>query len=240
VLQAFRVAEQVRLAGARQPRRVLRLARPRTGPDAGRRSGRRLPAALCAAAAAGPAVALVLGQRRHRRHVLPPPSGDRGRDGRCAGTGAEADRRWAERFGRSWGVVERYRCDGPTPCSSPWAACAARRARRSTRCARRGLRWGWSSCGCSVRCRLRRCAPRWPGVRDVVVLDRNHSPGRGRRAAPGTARRRCTAWADAPRVHGVLAGVGGVNVSVAHLEALAHAARAAPGPLDAETPCWIR
>jgi pyruvate/2-oxoacid:ferredoxin oxidoreductase alpha subunit len=50
------------------------------------------------------------------------------------------------------------------------------------------------------------------GVPDVVVLDRNHSPGLGgilnqelRGALYGLDR--------APRIHGLLAGVGGVNVS---------------------------
>ncbi|MBN8510747.1 MAG: hypothetical protein J0L57_19310, partial [Burkholderiales bacterium] len=49
------------------------------------------------------------------------------------------------------------------------------------------------------------------GVRDAVVLDRNHSPGIGgvlhqelRAALYGAA--------NPPRIHGLLAGVGGVNV----------------------------
>jgi pyruvate/2-oxoacid:ferredoxin oxidoreductase alpha subunit len=50
------------------------------------------------------------------------------------------------------------------------------------------------------------------GVPEVLVLDRNYSPGHGgvlhqelRAALYGTP--------DAPRIHGYLAGVGGVNVS---------------------------
>jgi hypothetical protein len=52
------------------------------------------------------------------------------------------------------------------------------------------------------------------GVPDVLVLDRNHSPGLG-----GILHRKVRAalygLPDAPRVHGVLAGVGGVDVRAA-------------------------
>jgi len=57
------------------------------------------------------------------------------------------------------------------------------------------------------------------GVRDVLVLDRNYSPGAG-----GALREElCAAlygMPGAPRVHGYLAGVGGVNVPPAKIAEL--------------------
>ena len=62
------------------------------------------------------------------------------------------------------------------------------------------------------------------GVADVVVLDRNHSPGHGgvlhqelRAALYGIDR--------APRIHGYLAGVGGVNVSPERIAAFVQRAQ---------------
>jgi pyruvate/2-oxoacid:ferredoxin oxidoreductase alpha subunit len=49
------------------------------------------------------------------------------------------------------------------------------------------------------------------GARDVIVLDRNHSPGLGG-VLHQELRGALYGMADTPRVHGLLAGVGGVNV----------------------------
>jgi pyruvate/2-oxoacid:ferredoxin oxidoreductase alpha subunit len=72
------------------------------------------------------------------------------------------------------------------------------------------------------------------GVRDVLVLDRNFSPGAGgvldqelRAALYGTA--------SPPRVHGLLAGVGGVNVPPQRIVELALAARSGE---PAAEPAW--
>ncbi len=74
------------------------------------------------------------------------------------------------------------------------------------------------------------------GVRDAVVLDRNHSPGVGgilhqelRAALCGVP--------GAPRVHGLLAGVGGVNVPPGRITAFVRAAR--DGEPAAESQ-WVR
>jgi ATPase subunit of ABC transporter with duplicated ATPase domains len=74
------------------------------------------------------------------------------------------------------------------------------------------------------------------GVRDVVVLDRNHSPGTGgilhqelKAALYGTD--------DAPRVHGLLAGVGGVNVPPQRIAAFVRAALER-GPANESQ--WVR
>jgi pyruvate/2-oxoacid:ferredoxin oxidoreductase alpha subunit len=124
---------------------------------------------------------------------------------------AEADRLWGERFGRRWGVVERYRCDGASTLVVTLGSMSgtAREAVDAMRDAGRAVGL--------VKLRLFRPLPvdalraALAGARDVVVLDRNHSPGAGgvlhqelRAALYGAPR--------APRIHGLLAGVGGVNV----------------------------
>ena len=124
---------------------------------------------------------------------------------------AEADRAWADRFGRSWGVVERYRCDGAaTVVVTMGSMCgSARDAIDAMRDA--GLAVGL------VKVRLFRPLPvaalraALTGVRDVVVLDRNLSPGAGG-VLHQELRAALYGMADAPRVRGLLAGVGGVNV----------------------------
>jgi pyruvate/2-oxoacid:ferredoxin oxidoreductase alpha subunit len=152
---------------------------------------------------------------------------------------AEVDRRWAERFGRSWGLVERYRCDAADTLFVTLGSLSG-----TAREAVDALRATGQAVGL-VRLRLFRPLPAaalrtaLAGARDVVVLDRNHSPGAGGVLAQ-ELRAILHGRADAPaRVHGVLAGVGGVNVSVAQLQTLAHAARSSPGLLDAEAPYWI-
>jgi pyruvate/2-oxoacid:ferredoxin oxidoreductase alpha subunit len=124
---------------------------------------------------------------------------------------AEADREWAERTGRAWGVVERYRCDDATCVVLTMGSMCG-----SARAAIDALRDEGVAAGLA-KLRLFRPLPvaalraALAGVRDVVVLDRNHSPGLGgvlhqelRGALYGIER--------APRIHGLLAGVGGVNV----------------------------
>jgi pyruvate/2-oxoacid:ferredoxin oxidoreductase alpha subunit len=125
---------------------------------------------------------------------------------------AEADRDWAERTGRAWGVVERYRCDDAAAVIVTLGSmCGSARSAIDALRDEEGLAAGL------VKLRLFRPLPAaalraaLAGVRDVIVLDRNHSPGLGgvlhqelRAALYGAAR--------APRIHGLLAGVGGVNV----------------------------
>lgn len=123
----------------------------------------------------------------------------------------EADLEWARLTGRSWGILERYRCEGArlvvvaigSLCGTAREAIDALRAE--------GVAAGL------LKVRLLRPLPQaalraaLAGVPDVLVLDRNHSPGLGgilhqeiRAALYGMER--------APNVHGLLAGVGGVNV----------------------------
>ncbi len=138
---------------------------------------------------------------------------------------AQADREWRQRSGRGWGLVERYRCeDADLVIATLGSMCGtAREAVDELR--NRGEAVGL------VKVRLFRPLPAAElrealgKVRDVVVLDRNFSPGVGgvlhhelRAALYGMER--------APRLHGFLAGVGGVNVPPERIVALAAQARA--------------
>ena len=127
-----------------------------------------------------------------------------------------ADREWGELTGRSHGLVERYRCDG-----AKIVVVAIGSLCGTARDAVDALRDAGEAVGL-VKIRLLRPLPvqalraALAGVQDVVVLDRNHSPGLGgivlqelRGALYGVP--------GAPRIHGFLAGVGGVNVSPAKI-----------------------
>ncbi|MBL8286464.1 MAG: pyruvate ferredoxin oxidoreductase [Rubrivivax sp.] len=150
----------------------------------------------------------------------------------------EADREWGERFGRSYGVVERYRCQDATAVVVTMGSMAgtAREAVDAMRAAGRpvGL----------VKLRLFRPLPAaalraaLAGVRDVVVLDRNHSPGAGG-VLHQELRAALYGLDAAPRVHGLLAGVGGVNVAPGRIAAfVADAVNAAATPPGESQ--WVR
>jgi pyruvate/2-oxoacid:ferredoxin oxidoreductase alpha subunit len=137
---------------------------------------------------------------------------------------AQADAEWREATGRGWGLLERYRCDGAgTLLVTMGSMCGTARE------AVDALRGEGVAAGL-LKLRLFRPLPAaalreaLAGVRDVVVLDRNFSPGAGgvlaqelRGALYGTK--------DAPRVHGILAGVGGVNVPPESIAELARRAQ---------------
>jgi len=137
---------------------------------------------------------------------------------------AEADREWQRLSGRGWDLVERYRCEGADLVVLTMGSMCG-----TAREAVDELRDAGHAAGL-LKVRLFRPLPAaelrraLAGVRDVLVLDRNFSPGAGgvlhqelRAALYGTA--------AAPRVHGALAGVGGVNVPPAKIAELAGRAR---------------
>ena len=122
-----------------------------------------------------------------------------------------ADREWSERTGRGYGLVERYRCDGArTVIVTMGSMCGT--ARDAVDAMRdEGLPVGL------VKVRLFRPLPvealraALAGVPEVLVLDRNYSPGHGG-VLHQELRAALYGMTDAPRIHGYLAGVGGVNV----------------------------
>ena len=149
---------------------------------------------------------------------------------------AEADRDWGAHTGRSWGVVERYRCeDARSVVVTMGSMCG------SARVAIDALRAAGEAVGL-VKLRLFRPLPvaqlraALAGMREIVVLDRNLSPGAGgvlhqelRAALYGVS--------DAPRVHGLLAGVGGVNVPP---EKIVEFVRTARGGEARPESVWVR
>ncbi len=149
---------------------------------------------------------------------------------------ADADRDWAERTGRSWGVVERYRCnDAGAVVVTMGSMCGTARA------AIDALRADGVAAGL-VKLRLFRPLPvaalraALVGIRDVIVLDRNHSPGLGG-VLHQELRAALYGIPGAPRIHGLLAGVGGVNVAPQRIAAFVRdAAQAEP---RAES-LWVR
>jgi len=152
---------------------------------------------------------------------------------------AAADREWSSHTGRSHGVIERYRCDGAAAVIvSMGSLCGtAREAVDAMRDS--GLAVGL------VKLRLFRPLPvaalraalgGIAALDDVVVLDRNHSPGVGG-VLHQELRAALYGMPDAPRVHGYLAGVGGVNVSPERIAAFVHQALASPVRAESE---WVR
>ncbi len=149
---------------------------------------------------------------------------------------AEADREWYARTGRRWGVSERYRCeDAELVIVTMGSMCGTARdavdALQDT-----GFPAGL------LKVRLFRPLPAaelraaLQDVRDVVVLDRNFSPGVGG-VLHQELRAALYGMKNAPGIHGYLAGVGGVNVSPQRIMHFARQARAA----DAEPePVWVR
>jgi pyruvate/2-oxoacid:ferredoxin oxidoreductase alpha subunit len=148
----------------------------------------------------------------------------------------EADREWAELTGRSWGVLERYRCDGAKAVIVTLGSmCGTARETVDA------MRAAGEAVGL-LKLRLFRPFPlqalrvALAGVPDVIVLDRNHSPGMG-----GILHQELKAalygMDAAPRLHGLLAGVGGVNVSP---EAMAGMVRGALGTVPRVESTWAR
>ncbi len=149
---------------------------------------------------------------------------------------AEADRDWAVRTGRSHGVIERYRCDGASSVVVSMGSMCG-----TARDAVDAMREGGLAVGL-LKLRLFRPLPAralraaLSGVTDLVVLDRNHSPGTGG-VLYQELRAALYGMADAPRIHGYLAGVGGVNVSPDRIEAFVR--QALESRAEAES-LWVR
>jgi len=148
----------------------------------------------------------------------------------------EADRAWREATGRGYGIVERYRCEGARSVVLTMGSMCG-----TARDAVDALRDAGEAAGL-VKVRMLRPLPvealraALSGVDEVLVLDRNYSPGHGGvlhqelRAALYGAK-------AALRIHGYLAGVGGVNVSPAKIVEFVRTARASEAQADS---IWVR
>jgi pyruvate/2-oxoacid:ferredoxin oxidoreductase alpha subunit len=153
---------------------------------------------------------------------------------RVPAVAAQADQEWQRLTGRGWGVMERYRCEGADlVITSLGSMCGTARE------AVDALRAVGHAVGL-LKLRLFRPLPlaalraALAGVRDVLVLDRNFSPGAGG-VLHQELRAALYGMPQAPRVHGLLAGVGGVNVPPQKIVELALAARSRE---PAAEPLW--
>jgi pyruvate/2-oxoacid:ferredoxin oxidoreductase alpha subunit len=130
----------------------------------------------------------------------------------------EADREWSARTGRGYGLIERYRCDGARIVVMAMGSMCG-----TARDAVDAMRDDGLAVGL-VKVRLFRPLPvpaliaALAGVPEVLVLDRNYSPGHGG-VLHQELRAALYGMPDAPRIHGYLAGVGGVNVSPSRIAA---------------------
>jgi pyruvate/2-oxoacid:ferredoxin oxidoreductase alpha subunit len=144
----------------------------------------------------------------------------------------EADRTWRELTGRGYGLVEPYRCEGARIVIVAMGSMCG-----TARDAVDALRDEGAMVGL-LKVRLFRPLPvqalrtSLAGVPDVLVLDRDYSPGHGG-VLHQELRAALYGMADAPRIHGYLAGVGGVNVSPEKICELVRAATASePQPVS--------
>ncbi len=149
----------------------------------------------------------------------------------------EIDREWADLTGRSYGgAVERYRCDGARVVIVTMGSMCG-----TAREAVDALRDAGEAVGL-LKVRLFRPLPvqalraALAGVPVVAVLDRNHSPGAGG-VLHQELRAALYGLCDAPRVHGYLAGVGGVNVSPEKIEEFVRRAQSSEPKPESD---WVR
>jgi len=136
-----------------------------------------------------------------------------------------ADREWNRLSGRGWGIVERYRCEGAqTVIVTLGSMCGTARE------AVDAMRDAGQAVGL-LKVRLYRPLPvealraALAGVPEVLVLDRNYSPGYGG-VLHQELRAALYGMEGAPKIRGLLAGVGGVNVSPERIVAYVRDAQA--------------
>jgi len=149
---------------------------------------------------------------------------------------SDADREWRALTGREYGVIERYRCnDARIVVVAMGSMCG------TVRDAVDAMREAGKAVGL-LKVRLFRPLPvealrnALAGVSDVLVLDRNYSPGHGG-VLHQELRAALYGMSDAPRIHGYLAGVGGVNVSPEKIgEFVERASASEPQPQSV----WVR
>lgn len=147
-----------------------------------------------------------------------------------------AGRDWGAVTGRTYGPLEQYRTEGAEVVIVTMGSMCGTAREAVDAMRERGLAVGL------LKVRLFRPLP-VAALRDIlagvpcaVVLDRNYSPGMGgilHQEMKGAL----SGLADAPRLHGMLTGVGGVNVSPARIEetvAMCRGAEPAVGPVWVE------
>ncbi len=129
----------------------------------------------------------------------------------------ESDAEWLRLVGRGYGIIEAYRCEDAELVIATMGSMCGTVRHTVDEMRTRGRAVGL------LKVRLFRPFPvdalreALAGVPDVLVLDRNCSPGTGG-VLHQELKSALYGMADAPRIHGYLAGVGGVNVPPGKIE----------------------
>lgn len=129
----------------------------------------------------------------------------------------ESDAEWERLSGRCYGIIEPYRCKHAELVIATMGSMCGTVRHTVDEMRAKGRAVGL------LKVRLFRPFPAQAlrdvlkGIPDVLVLDRNFSPGAGG-VLHQELKSALFGMADAPRVHGFLAGVGGVNVSPGMIE----------------------
>jgi pyruvate/2-oxoacid:ferredoxin oxidoreductase alpha subunit len=129
----------------------------------------------------------------------------------------ESDAEWLRLVGRGYGIIEAYRCEDAELVIATMGSMCGTVRHTVDEMRTRGRAVGL------LKVRLFRPFPvdalreALAGVPDVLVLDRNCSPGTGG-VLHQELKSALYGMADAPRIHGYLAGVGGVNVPPSKIE----------------------
>lgn len=154
---------------------------------------------------------------------------------RINGLTVEAGQLWGEMTGRAYGPIEEYRTEGADMVFVTMGSLCGTTREAVDRLRGQGQKVGL------IKVRLFRPLPAQKlkaalaGIPVALVLDRNYSPGMG-----GVLHQELMAalfgMDGAPRVHGMLTGVGGVNVPVETLMNLAGDYRDAP---QSNQPVWV-
>ncbi len=132
----------------------------------------------------------------------------------------ESDAEWERLVGRGYGVIEPYRCENAELVIVTMGSMCGTVRHAVDEMRGRGRAVGL------LKVRLFRPLPSealrdaLAGIPDVLVLDRNFSPGTGG-VLHQELKSTLFGMPEAPRVHGYLAGVGGVNMSPGKIEELA-------------------
>ena len=152
---------------------------------------------------------------------------------------SEIETEWADRFGRRWGAIERYRCDGAelVLVTSGTITSTARHVVNQQRAA--GRRVGL------LKIKMFRPFPTdalrhaLAGVPRVAVLDRNVSPGHSGIFAEELRAALYDLPSDQrPAVDGVIVGLGGRDVTPAVIEEVVGLA-GSPAPAGAPEDVWV-
>lgn len=147
----------------------------------------------------------------------------------------EAGRLWGDLTGRGAGVLESYRTTGAEVVLVTMGSMAGTARDAVDRLRDQGIAAGLLKVRLFRPLPAKRLRAALAGVPSVLVLDRNYSPGTGG-VLHQELKSALYGLAGAPRLHGLLTGVGGINVPVETIVRLAQDFRNTDPSPD---PVWV-